>query len=274
MTLGHAGPCSRTYPEFVLDLPRSALLATWGNAFLAGRVTAAAAERAVTGGDEPHTVRSADGVPTASPAPAQDLRELLVELRAAGVPGLRLVLPVPGDVLGLPGPAAFNLLAVEAGECVLAGDRGLVPEVTGFGSEWERGAHVLWRVEGVEPRRVTDVGGLREAERELRGALRAATETLERLDVARWRPDDAAGVAAVRGGGVSERLLPPGTPPRCLSVLATAQRLRAVVGLAGRDDGAAVSGWEAQRRTEALRGLDAVSRRAVVAAVNAWLEPT
>jgi hypothetical protein len=30
----------------VLDLPRSALLATWGNAFLAGRVTAVAAERA------------------------------------------------------------------------------------------------------------------------------------------------------------------------------------------------------------------------------------
>jgi hypothetical protein len=145
--------------------------------------------------------------------------------------------------------------------------------VSVFGSAWEPGAQVEWRLEPVEPRRVTDVGGLREAERELREALRQATESLERLDVARWRPDDAAQVAAVRGAGVAAGRLPPGTPPRALAVLATAQRLRAVVDLAGRDDGAAVSGWEAQRRTEALRGLDAVSRRAVVAAVNAWLEP-
>jgi hypothetical protein len=34
-----------------------------------------------------------------------------------------------------------------------------------------------------------------------------------------------------------------------------------------------VTGWEAQRRTEALRGLESVTRRAVVAAVNAALEP-
>lgn len=273
MTLGHAGPCSRTYPEFVLDLPRSALLATWGNAFLAGRVPAAAAERAVTGGDEPHTVRSPGAAAGMSAAAPEDLGELLATLAAAGVRGLRLVLPVPGDALGLPGPQEFNLLALGAGECVLADGLGLVPEITAFGSQWEPGAQVEWRLEPVEPRRVTDVGDLREAERELRGALLEATETLERLDVARWRPDDATAVAAVRGGGVAAGSLPPGTPPRALAVLATAQRLRAVVELAGRDDGAAVSGWEAQRRREALRGLDAVSRRAVVAAVNAWLEP-
>jgi hypothetical protein len=34
-----------------------------------------------------------------------------------------------------------------------------------------------------------------------------------------------------------------------------------------------VNGHEALRRAEALRGLDAVSRRAMVAAVNGMLEP-
>jgi rhamnose transport system ATP-binding protein len=38
-------------------------------------------------------------------------------------------------------------------------------------------------------------------------------------------------------------------------------------------DGAAVNGHEAQRRADALRALDAVSRRAMVAAINGMLDP-
>jgi hypothetical protein len=64
-------------------------------------------------------------------------------------------------------------------------------------------------------------------------------------------------------------LLPAGTPPRSLQVLATAGRLRAVLSLAGEDDGAAVTAWEAGERARTLRTLDVVCRRAVVAAVNA-----
>jgi hypothetical protein len=56
-------------------------------------------------------------------------------------------------------------------------------------------------------------------------------------------------------------------------VLATAARVRAIVELASEDDGAAVNGHEAARRAEALRGLDAVSRRAMVAAINGMLDP-
>jgi hypothetical protein len=282
----------------VLELPRSALLTAWGAAALDGRVGVATAVRAVTGDDGPHTVAAADR----SSVTATDLSELLVALRAAPVRGLRLVLPVPGDALGLPGPAEFNRAALEAGECVLTepvpaggsaggvaggsaageGSRvaggdppawGLVPEVTTYGSVWEPGHLVTWRVRRVAPRRVTDVGSVREAERELREAMREATEALARLDVARWREDAAARVAGVRDGGLPAGALPPGTPPRCVQVLATAARVHAIVALAGEDDGAAVSGWEAQRRAQALRGLEAVARRAVVAAVNGVLEP-
>ncbi|MFZ0161181.1 MAG: hypothetical protein WAL50_19295, partial [Kineosporiaceae bacterium] len=65
---------------------------------------------------------------------------------------------------------------------------------------------------------------------------------------------------------------PPGLPPRCIAVLATGLRLRALVDLALADDGGAVSGWEATRRAEVLRRLDGVARRSVSAAASA--QPT
>jgi hypothetical protein len=194
---------------------------------------------------------------------------------------MRLVLPAAGDVLGLPGPPWFNAVAVEAGECVLVelrdsldgrGALALVPEVTEFGSAAEPGAMVTWQLYAVRPPRVTDLGSVAEADQELRLALESATRELARLDVARWRDDAAARLATIRDGGVEPGLLPPTLPPRCLRVLATAARVRAIVELAGEDDGGSVTGWEAGARTEALRDLERVSRRAVVAAVNGPLE--
>ena len=43
--------------------------------------------------------------------------DLLVAWRRAGAP-VRVVLPAPGDVRGLPGPAAFRAAALTAGEAV------------------------------------------------------------------------------------------------------------------------------------------------------------
>jgi len=117
------------------------------------------------------------------------------------------------------------------------------------------------------------VGSLAEAERELREALIAATETLAALDVARSREDAADRLAAVRDGGLPDRALPPSAPGRTARVLAMAARVRAIVELAGEDDGAAVTSHEAQQRSAALRALDGVSRRALAAAVNGMLEP-
>jgi len=57
---------------------------------------------------------------------------LLAGLRSAGVRGLLLVLPVPGDLSGLPGPAGFNHRALDAGQAVLTvggNPQGLVPSV-------------------------------------------------------------------------------------------------------------------------------------------------
>lgn len=257
----------------MLDVPRSVRLAAWGSAVLRAEVPVAAAVKAVTRDDEPHDVGG-----DASPAGAADLASLL-----SGLPGraasLRVVLPVPGDVLGLPGPAAFNVDALDAGEGVLTDPTGtepalgLVPMVTEFGSEWEPGAMVTWHVHEVAPRRVIDWGSLGEAERALRLALTQATEALATLDVARWREDAADRIAAVRDGGLPRDVMPPTSDQHAVRVLATAARVRAIVALAAEDDGATISGWEATQRMQALIDVDGVARRAMAAAVDTTLIP-
>lgn len=251
----------------MLDIPRSARLAAWATACLQGRASVAGVVRAVTGDDEPHAVEPGDLLPGAT-----DLAALLTGLKDAGVPSLRLVLPVPGDPVGLPGPAAFNAAALEAGECVVTTGGaawGLVPDVAGFGSEWEPGWQVAWHLHPVTERPVLPTTGLAEAERALKEGLLAATDALDRLDVAAAGADAGLRLRRLRQAELPTRALPAGTSPRSLQVLATAGRLRAVLSLAAEDDGAAVNSWEAGERARTLRELDAVCRHAVVAAVNA-----
>ncbi|MEJ5867849.1 hypothetical protein WDV85_08880 [Pseudokineococcus sp. 5B2Z-1] len=256
----------------MIDLPRSARLAAWGTAVLRGEAPVGTAVRAVQRDDEPHTA--------AGDAPAADLAELLEGWRAAGHRGLRVVLPVPGDVSGLPGPASFNVEALDVGEAVLTDDEdgagrrwGAWPDVTEFGSALEPGAMVAWHAELVQRPTAPPSTTLADAERQLSRALEDALGALHRLDVARWREDAATRIALVRDGALPRDAVPPSTPPRAQRVLATAARLRGIVALASEDDGAAVTGFEAAGRSDALRGVEAVARHAVVAAVNAGLEP-
>ncbi|SDQ43229.1 hypothetical protein [Quadrisphaera sp. DSM 44207] len=267
----------------MLDLPRSARLAAWGSAVLDGRARAADAVRAVVRDDEPHAVGGGadaglDGV--GGPfAAVLDVPDLLTALERAGARGLRVVLPAPGDPSGLPGPAAFNADALEAGEAVLVdgevllhagpGHLGAVPAVEGFGSVLEPGTRVTWHLAATAPPRAPEATSLADAERSLRTALAEATRALADLDVARWREDAADRVAAVRDGGLPRDALPPGTDGRAARVAASAARVRAVVALAVEDDGAAVSGYEAVARARSLRDVDAVARRALAVAVNA-----
>ncbi|MFP5345485.1 MAG: hypothetical protein ACLGIA_00425 [Actinomycetes bacterium] len=263
----------------MLDLPRSVRFAAWTSALVRGDVPLEDALTAIQGTDEPHAVSGADD---ASTALSNALRWL------AGVAGqVGVALPVPGNLLGLPGPPEFNAAALEAGESVLVelddGARdvkppawaalgtstlGLVPDTTEFGSWLEPGCLVTWRAHPTHRRRVVDLASLSEAERALREAMLTATEALGALDVARWREDAAERIAAVRNGGLDRRVVPASTAPRALRVLASAARVRAIVSLACQDDGAAITSWQASSRTAALRDVDHVARRAMVAAVN------
>jgi hypothetical protein len=252
-------------------LPRAALLAAWGTAALTGGASSHQARSAVETGDEPHQVSVLPGADLGPPAtPSLDL--LLDALRRRGAGGFRLVLPVPGDVLGLPGPASLNADALEAGECLTTVAAGrplaLLPQVHRFGSTVERGYQVTWRVYPAGSATATDFGGLGEAEQQLRESLASGIDLLEGLDVARARPGAAARLNDLRHGPGPAGRLPPGTSARAVRVVDLAWRVGRVAELARQDDGGSVTGHQAQARSRALRDLQSIARRAVVAAIN------
>ena len=268
-------PSAPAPPSDPLALPRSARLVAWGNAVLAGAASLDEAVDEVVAADDLHRVGAVDG--SAVGLPRLDdgqvgLTLALGALRAAGARGLRLVLPRPGDAAGLPGPSGFNSVAVLAGEAVLSVGGtpllGLVPEVQALGSS---GTAVRWDAHAVRPARVGDLPCLSEAERELTGAVRSATELLSRLDVARWDPDALQEVARVRDGAGDG--LAPGYPARAHRVLAQARTVIAIAALARRSPGGALTAAETAARLDALAPLDRAARRAVAAACNAVLEP-
>ncbi|HTY73628.1 MAG TPA: hypothetical protein VMI11_14605 [Actinomycetes bacterium] len=246
----------------MVDLPprRAALFVAWGNAFLAGDVDPDTASAAIRGRDESHEVMGL----------SQDRVTLPVALQVLareGARGFRLVLPVAGDVSGLPGPPAFNAAALEAGEAVLvtsARPLGAVPTLTGTPDA----VRVSWTASPVA-HRSDGPPSLTEAERELAGAMREATDLLTSLDIARLGPESADLLAALRGGAFDGPRLPPGLPPRADEVAVRGRRLAAIVTLARADDGGALSAGEATRRREALAPLDRAARRAICAAFSA-----
>ncbi|MEU8566719.1 MULTISPECIES: hypothetical protein [Streptomyces] len=253
--------------------PRSGLLAAWGNALLAGLVSPDDAALAIVGEDAVHRVEGLPG--EAGPV---GLTLALGRLRALGATGFRVALPVPGHPLGLSGPPDFNARALEAEEAVIAYGvpYGLVPEVTEAGPEGDLHVEVVWRVLPVREAPPADVPSLSEAERELAEALRDATAALARLDVAGSGPVAEAAVDAYRAraeGGRGRDVLAPGYPPRAVRVLELAQRVGLLVSVAyGSGHGGAVSASEIAARGAALRPVERVARRALVAAYNAYVE--
>ncbi len=257
--------------DIALELPRSVLLALWLGGDGVGRGPLLSA---VQSDDEPHTVRYEPG----SNDPVRDdvTTEPLSSLLDAVEPGPRetaTVLPAPGD-LGAT-PAAVSAAATDAGEAVLvrSGHTCLVavPLVERFGSHLEPGHLVTWEVTEVADWRHAvhaRTGSLAEAERDLQQGLLQVTDALQRLDVARWRPDAAESIVALRDIGLPTWRLPDGLDGRTVRVLTSAARLRAIVTLAAQDDGAAVNLWQADQRSTALRDVDRLARRAMSAAAT------
>lgn len=251
--------------------PRSGRLAAWGNARLAGLVSPDDAALAIVGEDAVHRVAGLPG----EDAPV-GLTLALGRLRTLGVSGLRLALPAPGHPLGLSGPPEFNAAALEAEEAVVAvgAPLGLVPEVWEAGPEGDVHVEVVWRCLPVREAPPADVPSLGEAERELAEAMREATRTLSRLDVAGSGPVAEAALDAYRARAERGRqALAPGYPARAVRVLELAQRIGLLVSLAYESGhGAAVSAGEMAARGEALRPVERTARRALVAAYNATVE--
>jgi hypothetical protein len=246
---------------------RSARFVAWSNAVLAGQVSPDLAAARIVSSDAAHRV---DGLPEGD---AQTLPVVLARLSSHAVPAVRLVLPVSGDPVGLPGPGPMTTAALEAGEAVLLPQR---PEGTFGLVPGEAPGVVLWRAYPTSTVPASSLGPLptlAEADRDLAVALREATDLLAELDLARWDPDRADAVEALRKGRLDGEGLAPGYPNRAHEVLSRARRLRAIIELAGRDDGGAVTATEAVARRAALFPLDRAARYAEMAAHNAVLEP-
>lgn len=245
---------------------RSGPLVAWSAAFFAGRVSIDQAVDAVTGADAPHHVgglpdRGVGGADAGAP-----LRELLVAWRRAGG-GVRLVLPVPGDVRGLPGPAAFRSAALDCGEAACGSGLGAVPEQIDYAPS-SAPPTVLWHAFAIDPA-PTDYVSVSDAQHELTSAIRETATALLAADVAGSVDDIADTLHDARRAG--ERLnLPPGFPARAVALAAQAERMHAVLELALADPiGGAVDRSGMAARSSALRPLTTAVRRARLAAYNA-----
>jgi hypothetical protein len=252
--------------------PRSALLAAWGNAWLAGDTGLPELVERVTAYDDEHAVQGLgpDDLP---------LDRAVARLRAAGTVRLRVVLPAPGDPLGLPGPGRFTAAALTASEGVLAlradgTGTGLVPTLTAHGSAFDGTVTtVAWTSYDVVAPGPDPGPFLHDAEHDLRRGLAECTRILRDLDVARWRPDVADALQDLRRAarqGLDDDELPGGHPQRARQLLVQARSLTTVLALASEDTGGAVDTREAEGRAQALRELGLLVRRARVAAYNAY----
>lgn len=238
------------------------MLVAWGNAWTAGHC---GLDEVVDALEREHGPQVVTGLP--GHADDQPLRHALGELRVGGLTAFRLALPIPGDPLGLTGPAAFNEAAVDAGEAALADlpetPLGLVPGRDDRGSSY---AGTRWTAYAATPT-APHTPTLAEAEQALALTLRSTADLLLELDVAASGPAADAALASLRhdrhGTGLA-----PGYPPRAHRVAAQAARLAAISRAGLADDGGAITSHEADARRAALRDLERAIRRARVAAHN------
>lgn len=241
---------------------RAGALVAWTSAWLAGEAASDEVLRATVGDDAPHHVEGlGDG--------SAPLSEALITWRRTGGT-VRLVLPVAGDVRGLPGPAEFRSGALDAGEAAYGGGLGLVPNVMERHPSSAPTA-VTWHAFQVDPP-PPDPLSVPDAQHELTEAIRDAASALAAAEVARWIDDVTDALADARRAG--ERLnLPPGFPSPAVRLVAQAERLQAVLDVAALDPtGGAIDRTGIAARTDALRPLATAVRRARLAGYNAASE--
>ncbi|MET0839664.1 MAG: hypothetical protein ABWY19_12830 [Marmoricola sp.] len=231
------------------SMPLAAVLATWLDATRAGDVGPDDLAATVRGDAPRHLVSGLD-----TRGRTGDVLEL-VELPTALDGPVSLALPVPGDPVGLGGPAEFNLAAIDAGQAVVVGDVGLVP--------LEDARTVVWHAFPAGPVPWVDE---RETAIELRTTLVEVTRRLVDLDVASWQPDIPDLLMNLRH---RPRLpLPPGYDARRVETIDRAVLCLDILALARTSEGGAVSAYEMDRRRDALGDLDRAARRALVGACS------
>ncbi len=275
----------------------SVSLSVWANAWLAGAAAPDDVLDALSQWAPRHSVTAYDSVAAVSTGlPWPDVNHfgtmsLLQTLRtAAGVPAagpvFSVVLPVPGDVRGLPAGTQFQRDAVTAGEAIVVGGRptstavGLVPDfeyddADAYDDAGEVDVSGLsWTVYSMPAIPVAEHTELGEAEFALRSAVRSAADALGAIRA------EAGGLDVADPRKLVEQVMessslhraPDHAPSRALRVLENAAHIDAILTVSsGLMPIGLQSSSEAQIANEALRPLAAVVRSARLAAVSAIL---
>jgi hypothetical protein len=212
------------------------------------------------------TVRTAAGPRCATSWPAR--------------PAIDLVLPVPGDVRGLPAGTQFQRDALDVGEAIVVrapeGEAiGLVPAFE-CGDEDDSAVPEItvlsWSVYSLPGGPAPDQIELGDAEYALRSAVRSAAETLGGLQPVPGCEDPRALVEELLQAGSFHRI-PDHAPDRALRVLSTAAHVDAIIAVSGGPTPIATqSASEEQIADAAIRPLATVVRAARSAAVSAILQ--
>ena len=186
----------------------------------------------------------------------------LAALRGEGRRRAVLVLPAPGDVLGLTGPAAVNRQALRAGAAIVisAADGASAAVLVPDEPDWARYDVAL------PPAAVAAWPTVRQARSEFAEAITHHADAIGDLDVAA----DTQGLRAAVLAADDQPLppLPPTLDAERRALLGRARLVALSAAAAAVDDGASVSASEASSRARHLRELGAVSRRAIAAAVS------
>jgi hypothetical protein len=282
----------------------SASLSMWANAWLAGVAAPDDVLDALSLWAPRHSVTAYDAVAAGHTGlPWPDLTDagavsLLQTVRtAAGPPAMSgpsiaVLLPVPGDVRGLPAGTQFQRDALTAAEAVIMADVrdpataiGLVPDFE-YEDYGDTGAEdpdfeqvpelcaLSWTVYSLPGAPVADHLDLGEAEYALRSAVRSAADALTAIRAG------YGGVDVADPRGLVEQVLEAGghhrapdhAPSRALRVLENAAHIDAIMVVSeGLMPIGTQSSSEAQIANEALRPLAGVVRSARMAAVTAIL---
>jgi len=216
---------------------------------------------AVTGDDAVHLV---DGLPEHEGY--VPLLQALSLWRGRGG-AVRVVLPVPGDVRGLPGPSGFRGAALDACEAACGPGLALVPEYVDYAPS-SAPPTVVWHAYETDEAPY-DEQLLGDAQFQLTSAIRDAASALAVADVPGWMDDFGPALRNARRAGEMVNL-PPGHPTRAVALVAQAERLQAVLDIAALDPvGGAYDRTGISARREALRPLEVAVRRALLAGYNA-----
>lgn len=256
----------------------SLALAAWAGSWLSGSsapddVVDALHEWAPMHVVIPRDDEAADFVGVRTHAVGEGVTLLLTAMRRlhnGGSRGIRPVLPAPGDARGLPAGSVFAAEALAADNAVVAG----APGSAGLGFVPVReGPEVLrWSVFALASVPApAESSGLGEAEFSMKEAVREAAAALVSIPTvgSRGDTDPREDIARLIAEAARHRY-PSNLPPRAARILDSADRVAAILTVAGRGGGLQVgSAAGATNRESALAPLWAAVRSARVAAVTA-----